>query len=115
MGERGRQGKRRAGRAVFAAEIQRSAERKALAKLPELAQRAALAAMHIEKASLAQVIKGIELAHREDTWVEAWEESKIDTYLMIIRVCTRRILCAPRPSAEVVSLKAYRAAKEARQ
>ena len=108
-----RPSKRRAERPIFAAEIQRSAERKALAKLPELAQRAALAAMHLEKASLAQVIKGIELARKQDCWELAFDDPKnIDTYLMVIRVCTRRFCPDVRTRAEVVSLTTHRAAKE---
>ena len=92
MDERTRKVKGQAGRALFAAETQRSAERKALAKLPELAQRAALAALHIEKASLAHVIKGIELARREGRWVDCWHEppSCIDHYLLAIRCCVGR-------------------------
>jgi hypothetical protein len=113
MDERSRQVKRLAGRAVFAAEVQRSAERKALAKLPELAQRAALAAMHLERASLAQVIKGIELARREGRWVDSWDESPtcIDDYLLAMRCCARRARPDVRPTARIISLAAYRASR----
>lgn len=108
-----RASKRPAERPVFAAEVQRSAERKALAKLPELAQRAALAIMHLEKKSLAQVIKGIEQARRDGRWVDSWHEppSSVDEYLMAIRCCAQRARPDARSKAKVISLKAYRDAR----
>jgi len=108
---------RRVERVIFAAEVQCSAERKALTKLPDLAQRAALAAMHLEKVPLAQVIKSIELARRDGRWVDSWDEppSCIDDYLIAIRCCARRAHPGVRPKAKVISLDAYRDVKEARQ
>jgi hypothetical protein len=96
---------------IFAAELQRSPERNALAKLPERAQRAALAAMHLERASLAQVIAAIEvLARRDKLWDDGCLES-IDICLMLIRGTLTRghSDIDPKAKAKVISLKTFRA------
>ena len=78
-------------------------------KLPNEAQRAALAVTHIENVTLATVLKALELT---DGFSDGWQEERsIDDYLMAIRCAVRSIVRKPRPLAELVSLEAYRAAR----
>ncbi|HYQ46214.1 MAG TPA: hypothetical protein VER11_29795 [Polyangiaceae bacterium] len=83
---------------------------KALQQLPKDVQRAAMAVTHLEDATLATVLKAVDLARRDEHWPKGRNYGP-DAYLLDIRRFVREIRIAERPPAKVVSLEAYRASK----
>lgn len=78
-------------------------------------QRAALAATHIEDASLASVIKALEFARRSDADLFGLGRgTSVDHCLTMTLIAVRGWARINRPGCNVVSLADFRRAKQAR-